>query len=293
MLHITENKRAWNWANIVALMVAIIRSGFAVRSPLALIKGKKGICNLVDTLKAIRDQIKPLPGAKLKILDSEYTWDSLLDKCAVWENQQKGKFPCVCDGRHRGVAYMLACVFGYSGEYHSFEVVESAADVEAFEGNTANDYVTRLENEARLREALALIESGKYQKQCELPFKHGVNQRVWAQARLIREFGTAFEDAVKLTYPLAAECLKAREIGPAEAARLKAAEKATGGNVQKVLDGKKIRILSEKASSFAAMSANKEVMAQVAKLLDGIVRGSELDAEQALLKLAGDMGPVA
>jgi len=255
----------------VELANAMHRNGWFPASFIATVKGSKEQCNIPKVVAELVD-----PDKTYKIAGQSVTGKMLVNLAEGQALKYKKPGPVVCEGRHRIIAaFLCEAMSDKDLDVQSIEVTEEQQAKIALEGNGANDFVTRMANREKLDEVINLIKAEVYKKESDLPFKRGVNQKLWAQAELVHVHGIDIELAMQLDKEAARKAAKPEGQTVAEAVKDAIAGKA--GNAKKVLSGNKIRGLYD-----AAKAADPEGKHTVTKLLAAIVSDVEITAKKLI-----------
>jgi hypothetical protein len=272
MFNVTTNPRKYNVANIFELAGTMVRNGWLVTSVLALLKGRKEVCNIPEVLAEILDTDK-----KYTVGKDTYTGEQVIGLSEAWVANNKGKFGVTVEGRHRAVAAFLATVIGKASlDVQTIEISADQAETIALMGNGANDFVTKMANSEKLSSVVALMVNGIYKSEGDLPFKRGMNQKLWYQGTLVSVHGLDPELAIQLDKEKARKASKATDVAGA----VKEFLSVKAGNEQKVLSGSKLRELQT-----LAKTANADH--PITQLLKAICEAHEIGAKQIIVAELG------
>jgi hypothetical protein len=198
MFHITHNPRQYNAASIIKLAVAMMLRGWMPGSTV-LVTDEEGDFNASEAVALAFKADDAGSEKKYDINGVKVTREDIIAKLSEYQWGKKAKFFAVVDGRHRALAAMIALAYGAKDlKPHTMTVSQDVAKRLAFEGNAANELITRLKASEKLSETISLVEDGTFKREADVPFPRGTRQKLWAQAQLVVVHGIPVAKAQKL-----------------------------------------------------------------------------------------------
>ena len=199
--HITTQLRKWNTKSLFEIVADFLIGHVLLgKFPMSRVKGEKKPCNVLEVLKGMLQLDK-----KYAVGEHNYTGAVIIEKVELHllKHEKESKKGCVIsDGRHRGVAMVVAEAFGADPITAVYlDVDEANVRKDSFEANVAHEKATPLSKIDKLKEVIGLIESKEAQKEADiqiLGLTRYQAQEFWAKAMLVRQHGFTVESAAAL-----------------------------------------------------------------------------------------------